>query len=92
MLFGGEQQWECFSHGDSFTGGKRQAYCLSVLQPAPRQAACVSCCSLCWKAGAGVCLQQCWAVWSGNYSISLIKGETECSGRELRLSLPERED
>lgn len=47
--------------------------------------------SLCWKAGAGVCLQQCCAVWSGNDSISPIKGKTECSGKELRLSLPERE-
>lgn len=83
MLFGDEQQWECFSSGDNFIGGKRQAYL--------RQAACASCCSLCWKAGAGVCLQQCWAIWSGNDSISPIKEETECSGRELRLSLPERE-
>lgn len=47
--------------------------------------------SLCWKTGAGVCLQQCCAVWSGNDSISPIKGKTEWSGKESRLSLPVRD-
>lgn len=54
----------------------------------PRQ---VSCVSLCWKAGAGVCLQRCCAVWSGSDFVPPIIGKTECSGKELRLSLPERE-
>lgn len=67
MLFGGEQQWECFSHGDSFTGGKRQAYHLSGLQPAPRQAACASRCSLCWKA-----VQVCVRSNAGLYGLEMI--------------------
>ena len=75
-----------------FAGGKRQANCLPALQPAPGQVAPASRCALCRKAAAaGACSLQHRAAWSGNYSISPIKGERECSGRELRPSLPERE-
>lgn len=51
-MFGGEQLWECFSCGHSFTGGKRQDCCLPALQP-PLDLQLVPLAAV-WKAAAGV--------------------------------------
>lgn len=70
-MFGGEQLWECFSCGHSFTGGKRQDFCLPALQPAPGPAARASRCSL-----EGCCRCVMAAVLLEIIPALQIKGET----------------
>lgn len=68
MLFGGEQLWECFSCGHSFTGGKRQDFCLSAL------AACPWTRSLCFSLLPGRLVQVCDCSSAAGNDLSKLKG------------------